>query len=193
MVFWELFNSPSAMPFFGGFRSSSTKSRSKSATPISSSGLSNEAYRDSENELVAKPKANSFRRFFATQPRKKKPSWDEDQHRRTSVARSETFNKKQDGSIPRTAISPRDKAGRILNSGGEMCDFDSKTTDAGEFLKRRRGVCGVKSCSSLFLKHYSFYGATYTGARKVYFQSISSDTTHGISWFLPQLFLAVPS
>lgn len=108
------------MPFFGGFRSNSAK-RSKSATPASSSGISG-GHLDSDNDRhPVKPKSNSFRRFFtsSTQPKKKKPAWDEDQHRRTSVARSETFAKKDDEqkNIRGTASVPRDKSGRKANGG----------------------------------------------------------------------------
>lgn len=114
------------MPFFGGFRSNSAK-RSKSATPASSSGVSagggGGAPLDSDHNdrQAVKPKSNSFRRFFtsATQPKKKKPAWDEDQHRRTSVARSDTFAKKQEGQqySRGSASVPRDKSGRKSNGG----------------------------------------------------------------------------
>lgn len=117
------------MPFFGGFRSNSAK-RSKSATPASSSGVSagggggaplDSDHNDAAHRQPVKPKSNSFRRFFtsATQPKKKKPAWDEDQHRRTSVARSDTFAKKQDGQqySRGSASVPRDKSGRKSNGG----------------------------------------------------------------------------
>lgn len=114
------------MPFFGGFRSNSAKSRSKSATPASSSGISNGGYLpDSENDRQGpKPKSNSFKRFFisSTQPKKKKPAWDEDQHRRTSVARSDTFTMKQEepqSNSRKTQSVPRDRWGRKQNGGGK--------------------------------------------------------------------------
>lgn len=121
------------MPFFGGFRSNSSAKRNKSSAPVSSSGISSEHPRngivgEGDRPEKEKPKGkNPIRRFFSSasnSARKKRPVWDEDQHRRTSVARSDTFTLKQDAkpNLRTTASIPRDKSAAAARkaNGGEL-------------------------------------------------------------------------
>lgn len=118
------------MPFFSGFRSNSAK-RNKNATPVSSSGIGSDyrnGHLDSDNDQRTKPKSksgSSIKRFFssassssAQAARKKRPEWDEDQHRRTSLARSDTFTLQQQNAKPELRNGRgKDKTGRKSSDG----------------------------------------------------------------------------
>lgn len=118
--------------FFGGFRSNNSEKRNKSSVPGSTLGINSEPNNrigngGGDGDRPEKPKVkNPIRRFFSSassSARKKRPVWDEDQHRRTSVARSDTFTLQQNAkpSLRTAASIPRDKAKAAkAANGGEL-------------------------------------------------------------------------